>query len=333
MASHNQSSMALISNTKWLPNTANKETNTMEITPNSFKPYRTISRQRSSGQISSGRHNRTITNTKHRLPLKLLHHSGNQQTQAYIRLPKDQQFYSMLTLQNGGCPSVAGYYRGERFHLQIRPQRCICGDSNTPKLQEVFDLSKSVQDISVQDTSIWHECQSEGFQQVDKICNRTNETIGDSTCVLPRRYLHSEVNENRSYESHSESSITFRTSGFLDKLSKKCTNSVTTAGVLGICVQYEDHENLCANQKINEIDETFEASHEPPTHSVQLQMVCQFDGENDLDDSSDWRSLASSSSYAERSSNKFISSPSELGRTNDFITREQERIGMVERMD
>ncbi|KAI7851342.1 hypothetical protein BDC45DRAFT_538421 [Circinella umbellata] len=61
-------------------------------------------------------------------------------------------------------------------------------------------------------------------------------------------------------------------------------------------------------------------------------MVYQLTGEDDIDDSGNWRGPTAYSTYAEGSRSNFIALPSELGCTNDFVLREQERAVMVARM-
>lgn len=117
--------------------------------------------------------------------------------------------------------------------------------------------------------------------------------------------MHTGINKDRGYETHSESNISSRETGILDKQSKKCTNSVATTGVLRVCVQYENYEDICSNQKIDKINDKNKANHEQSTKPTQLQVVRQFDGENDFNDTSDWGSLTTYSTHAEGSSNKF----------------------------
>ncbi|KAG2221680.1 hypothetical protein INT45_002718 [Circinella minor] len=120
------------------------------------------------------------------------------------------------------CQKINQYIQCQHFKME-----------GVPALRDIIETNDFICKLDLKD-DFWDECQSTGVQQIDEVCNRTNEEIMDQTCLLPTRHLYPGHNKNRNDETYSSSNITFGKTRIPDKLSKKCINSITTARIPGL---------------------------------------------------------------------------------------------------
>ncbi|KAG1034164.1 hypothetical protein G6F43_013451 [Rhizopus delemar] len=291
MASNHQTSMALIGGKGRLSDTAYKTTHAMEITTYQSKYHRTICSRRSSGEVSQCRNNRTLTNTEYRLPVQLLHNPGSNKMSPNTGLSKDKQLYSVSSLQDGRSAGVEGDNREKRFHMQIRPEGCVCRDSDPCQLEEILDVSKPRSGISIQNLSFRDEREPTCFQQIDEVCYRTFAADGHSLGLLSGRYLHSGIQQGGDTQSHQKSIVSFRKLRFFNKLPKECTDATSTTGVPRFYFRHKEYEDISPFEEGYKVNVTDQTGAEGSTASVQLSLVCQFDGQDDLNDTCHWRGI------------------------------------------
>ncbi|CAO3621059.1 unnamed protein product [Mucor hiemalis] len=141
--------------------------------------------------------------------------------------------------------------------------------------------------------------------------------------------MHIRCDKSRSHESHPKSISTSRIPWYFNQLSKECTNSTATTGVPGFRIQYKDYEIFSSSKEAYQTYEQSQASVEPAEQTLQLQMVCKYDGKNDIDDPGNRRSLTTSSTHAARFSEKFTPLPPKLECTDEVVSRKHEGIGIV----
>lgn len=100
METNDKTPMAIFSSQRWLSDSIQLNTSTLENQTHSIKKHRTIGYQRSSIEIFSGRHHQDSSIAEHRFPFKLLYYTRTKQKTADFRLSESQHLYSVSSSQN-----------------------------------------------------------------------------------------------------------------------------------------------------------------------------------------------------------------------------------------
>lgn len=324
--------MAPFSSERRLQNSISSITNTVEVETDPPDYQRSSCSRRSCPEIFECTNYRIITIPAYWFPLEFSHHTRNQQTSTYFRLPNDQSVHTMSPFQNERGSSTPRHTGRERLHVQIGPQGCLCGYIYSSRIQEIPNISTQRQGIPIQDIGIRDERQSQSLQQTNEICDGTYEETRNSISILLRRYMHLGEDEDGSCKAYYDSSITFRESGFCDKQRKEYINTFKTTRFSRIHVQFEDNDHFSPKQEISQDYHESESSDERFNRKI-MSMDRQLAGENDIGYTSNWGSTFTHKVFTTGSSEKPASEPSAMGCKLQLIDSEQTGTPMVEDME
>ena len=109
---------------------------------------------------------------------------------------------------------------------------------------------------------------------------------------------------------------------------KERPRAETHARVLRLQLQYQNNEDQCPTNKIIEIDHANTTTIEED-NDILLPMDCESPGEDDIDDTSNWRSVTPCEVYSERPCSGTSTTASELGKTLPTVCNELERTQLV----
>ncbi|KAG1463602.1 hypothetical protein G6F56_005248 [Rhizopus delemar] len=302
LAVDHQTSMALIRDTRWLSDTTIKKTSALEIASYQIRPDEQLAVDEAVTKfVQAG----------------IIEVSPIQNTD-YLS--------NFFTIQNTD-------YLSNFFTIQEATKHAYVVTPIHPQLKEILDFPEQGNYIPIQNSSFWDERKSTSIQQNDAICDKTITTTRNSSSILFSRHMCSGDDKGRSNKSHTNSIVTYGILGFSDKLPEECSSPFSTTGILRLRVQYEEHADSTPSEEDVEAHDSNQTSHKSQTSPIQLSVVCQYDGEDDLNDSSHWRSPTPHQIHAEGSVLNTQQTPTELGCTNDIIERQQERASMVDKLD
>ncbi|KAG0931393.1 hypothetical protein G6F32_011682 [Rhizopus arrhizus] len=324
--------LAIIDSKRGIPNSISPSTFTLENSTLEPEPDGTNSGQRSSRQIPSSRNNRGIPLTMNKLLIEFLHNTRNQQTETDFGLPEAQPFYSMPTFQNGGSSSSSRNYGEGRLHLQNRSEGRLRSNSNTSEITSISHIHEQRNGLPIQDSSIWNERKSKDFQQNDETRNGTFEKTRHPLGLLFGRHLHSREISGENESSHRTSYYSLGELGLFDQQKKEYINPIENTGIPRLYVQHKDNEDFSSREKNIQIKEPNKSS---ISHikNKNMQMVCEFDWEDDSYDSGNRRSITTYQVFAERLSTESTSTSSKLGSKLYIVNEQFNRIELVDQVD
>ncbi|KAG0777339.1 hypothetical protein G6F22_011938 [Rhizopus arrhizus] len=300
----------------------------MEIEEDESKIRGPDSSRPSSRKIYDCRKNRDFTQSKQRLSVQLLHHSGSYQEKTDSGLQNDQQLYSVPSFQDGGSTCSSRGNRKERFHMQNRFERCLCGCTTTPRLPQISYISTPEHGIPIQNSGFWNECQSTDLQQTYALCYRTFEERGYTYDLLFRRHLFTSEVRRRNEDCQFQSIKTSGGSRVYYQFKEECINAVENTTVFRLPIQHQEDVNYCATRKDQQTDQEGETSFEGRLQ-LQLQVDSKSIGEDDFHVTSDSRRLVTYPTHTKGSIVHIAEQTSELGVDMPIIPCEQNGTGLV----
>ncbi|KAG1061745.1 hypothetical protein G6F41_012014 [Rhizopus arrhizus] len=324
--------LATLSSEGRIQDTISSTTNSMEVETFTPDDRRSIRGRRSCPKVFERTNNRIITIPTYWFPIEFFHHTRDQQTSTYIRLPNDKSLHSMSTFQDGGCSGTSRLDRREGLHLQVGSQGCLCCHSYSPRIEEISNVFTQRQGVSIQDIGFRDECQSSNIQQTNAVRYGAYENARDPTSVLPRRHMHFGEDTDGSSEAHNGRNITFRKPGFCDKQRQEYINTFTTARLSGVYIQFEENDNISSKQEV--IQTPIES--EPSTEFIEgtiMQVDSQLDRKDDFGHTSNRRSPFAHTIFTTRPIEEFTPKSPTMGSDLHDIDPESTRITMVENME
>ncbi|KAG0820877.1 hypothetical protein G6F19_012227 [Rhizopus arrhizus] len=282
------SQVAIISYTRGVQNSIEFEPDSMEIEEDESKIRGPDSSRPSSRKIYDCRKNRDFTQSKQRLSVQLLHHSGSYQEKTDSGLQNDQQLYPVPSFQDGGSACSSRGNRKERFHMQNRFERCLCGCATAPRLPQISYISTQEHCIPIQNSGFWNEYQSTDLQQNYALCYRTFEERGHTYDLIFRRHLFTSEIRRRNEDCQFQSVKTSGGSRVYYQFNEECINAVENTTVFRLPIQHQEDVNYCAARKDQQTDQEGETSSEGRLQ-LQLQVDSKSIGEDDFHVTSDSR--------------------------------------------
>ena len=272
--------------------------------------------------------NRTFSYAGQQVSLTVLHNKKTEQDPTYFGLQKNQPVCSVQPLQNGRCTCPEGYCGTKRFLDEDRPEGCIHCRTHSSRLPQVSFVLPQRHNLSVQVTGIRPECCTKNILQADEICFRTIENQRNSLGVLSGRHLCAGEDQGGDTSTQPDGLATTDELGILDQLREERSRAETHARVLRLQLQYQNNEDQCPTNKIIEIDHANTTTIEED-NDILLPMDCESPGEDDIDDTSNWRSVTPCEVYSERPCSGTSTTASELGKTLPTVYNELERTQLV----
>ena len=234
----------------------------------------------------------------------------------------------MQPLQNGRCTCPEGDCGTKQFLDEDRPEGCIHCRTHSSRLPQVSFVLPQRHNLSVQVTGIRPECCTKNILQADEICFRTIESQRNSLGVLSGRHLCAGEDQGGDTSTQPDGLATTDELGILDQLREERSRAETHARVLRLQLQYQNNEDQCPTNKIIEIDHANTTTIEED-NDILLPMDCESPGEDDIDDTSNWRSVTPCEVYSERPCSGTSTTASELGKTLPTVCNELERTQLV----
>lgn len=288
MGKINNTYLAIVNGKRGIPDSASPATFTLENSTLTPELDGTDSSQRSSRQIYSSRNNRGVPLTINKLSIEFFHNPGNQQKETYFGLPKAQSIYSMSTFQAGRSSSSPRNYGEGRLHLQNRFERRLCSNSNSSEITTIPQLYEQGYSLPVQDLSLWNEYKPKDFQQNYETRTGSVEKTRHSLGLLFGRHLHTREISGKDESSNEASNCSHRVLRVFNQQKKEYADSIENTGVSRLYVQHTGNENFSSREKNIQIKESNKSS-VSYIKNKNMQMVCEFDWEDDGHDPGDRR--------------------------------------------
>ncbi|KAG0928819.1 hypothetical protein G6F25_012259 [Rhizopus arrhizus] len=135
-------------------------------------------------------------------------------------------------------------------------------------------------------------------------------------------------------KNESSNEVDYRTCNqtrFSDQLGEECPPSKSNSRIPWLCIQYQEDVNFSSNSKITEVDGEAETGAEQPTSESFMQMDSKSARQDDGDDTSNWKSVATPKILTTGLGSVSTQKSPKLGGTLSIVQRKPNRIKLVER--
>ncbi|KAG1136312.1 hypothetical protein G6F37_012080 [Rhizopus arrhizus] len=321
--------MALVSYQPRLPASVPKETSALEVKTIHLNASCPTSNRRSSREIPLSTSDRKITYAKRSIPLTIFYYSGTKQNSSNSGLQENKRIHTMPALQDGRCSGAKRTDQRERLNYKDRFEGCLCGSTYSQGIQTVPIIPTPWENFSISFPSIWFERCTESILQTNEVCPNTIEGTRDKDCLLLGRHMCLSQDEDRISKAYRLSDKTPSRLGVYHQLGEKQHCPSKDTRFLRLYIQYHNNDNQRATNEDEETDTTCSTTDEN-NHTIFMPMDCSYLGENHIDDSSNWRSVAPCTFLATGFSQELETPAVQLGEPMSGITSCEVGTGVVD---